>query len=73
MHLEKVFQKFEKLKFYPKIIKTGVIKNDNHYPINSVQYAAAYFQTLEEIPDPLVLEKNSKTVKKMQIIKKMRY
>ena len=37
-----IFQKFEKFKFYPKITKTGVIKND-HHPINSRNYAAAYY------------------------------
>ena len=37
-----IFQKFEKFKFYPKITKTGVIKNVDHHPINFRNYAAAY-------------------------------
>ena len=37
----KIFQKF-----YPKITKTRVIKNIDHYPINSRNYAAASSQTL---------------------------
>ena len=39
-------KKIEKIKFYPKITKTGVIKNVHHHPINSRNYAAAYYQTL---------------------------
>ena len=44
-----IFQKFEKFKFYPKIIKIGVIKSVDHHPMNSRNYAAAYSQTLEEV------------------------
>ena len=53
-----IFQNFEKFKFYPKIIKTGVIKNVDHHPINSRNYAAAYCQTLEEVRGPLLPEKS---------------
>ena len=35
----KIFRKFENFKFYPKITKTGVIKNIEH-SINSRNYAA---------------------------------
>ena len=35
-----------KFKFYLKITKIGVIKNVDHHPINSGNYAAAYYQTL---------------------------
>ena len=54
---KKIFQKFEKLKFYPNITKTVVIKNVDHHPINYRNYAAAYYQTLEEVPWPLLREK----------------
>ena len=60
---KKNFQKFEKIfEFYPKITQTGVIKNIDQLPIKSRNYAAAYYQTLEEVPGPLVPEK-SKTRK----------
>ena len=52
------FQKFEKFKFYPKITKTGVIKKVYQLPNNSGNYAAAYYQTLEEVRGPLLPEKN---------------
>ena len=39
-----------------KINKTGVIKNVDHHPINSRNYAAAYCQTLE-VRGPLLPEK----------------
>ena len=45
----KIFQKFGNFKFYPKITKTGIIKNVDHRPINSRNYAAAYYQNLEEV------------------------
>ena len=35
-----IFQKFERFKFYPKITKTGVIKNVDQHPINPRNYAA---------------------------------
>ena len=53
-----IFQKFEKLKIYPKITKTGDIKNVDHHPINSRNYAAAYYQTSKEVPGPFVAGKN---------------
>ena len=61
-----IFQKFEKFKFYPEITKTGVIKNVDHYPINSRNYAAAYCQTLEEVRGPL-LPGNNEKYEKLQI------
>ena len=42
---------------YPKITKTGNIKNVDHHHINSRNYAAAYYQTLEEVRGPLTPEK----------------
>ena len=51
------FQKFTKFKFYPKTTKMGVIKNVDHHPFNSRNYAAAYYQTLEEVRGPLLPEK----------------
>ena len=53
-----IFQKLEKFKFYPKIANTRVIKKVDHHPINSRNYAAAYYQTLEEVRGPLLPEKN---------------
>ena len=53
----RIFQKFEKFNFYPKIIKIGVKKNVDHHPINSRKYAAAYCQTLEGVRGPLLPEK----------------
>ena len=53
-----IFQKFEMFKFYPKITKTGVIKKVDHHPINSKNYAAAYYQNLEEVRGPLLPENN---------------
>ena len=53
-----IFQKFEKFKFYPKNTKIGVMKNNNHHPINSINYAAAHYHTLEEVRGPLLPEKN---------------
>ena len=40
-------------------IKAGVKKNDR-IPINFTNYAAAYYQTLEEVPGPLLLGKIQK-------------
>ena len=65
---KKIFQKFKKLKFYPKITYNGA-KKDDHYPINSVNYAAANYQTLEGVPESLEPEKNFKGNKKLQIFK----
>ena len=48
-----------------QITKTGV-KNVNYHPINSRNYAAAYYQTLEEVPAPLLPEKVQKNEKKLQ-------
>ena len=59
----KFSKKHKNFKFYPKITKTEVIKNIGHHPINSRNYAAAYYQTLEEITVPLVLQKNQKQEK----------
>ena len=47
------------------------MKKIDHYPINSENYEAGYYQTLEEVPGPLLPEKNSKTVKKMQTFQKL--
>ena len=41
------------------------MKNVYHHPINSRNYAAAYYQTLEEVRGPLLKEKNQKTRKKL--------
>ena len=58
----KIFQKLEKLNFFTlklnvlkflNITKARVIKKVDHNPINSTNYAAAYYQTLEEVPGPL--------------------
>ena len=35
-------------------------KNVDHNPFNSRNYSAAYYQTLEEAPEPLLPEKNQK-------------
>ena len=43
--------------------KTGVLKNVHHDPINSRNKAAAYYQTLEEVPGPLLQEKIQKQEK----------
>ena len=58
--IKQTFQKFEKFRFYPKITKTGVIKNVDHHPTTSRNYATAYYQTLEEVRLPLMPEKNQK-------------
>ena len=65
-----IFQKFEKFKFYPKITKTGVIKNVDRHLINSRNYASAYYQTLEEVRGPLLPEKNKKKHDKFQLFEK---
>ena len=52
---------WKKFKFFPKIIKTWVIKNIDHISINSGNYAAAYYQTLEKVPRVLLPNKNSET------------
>ena len=51
------FRKNLKFKFYPKITKTGVKKGWST-SINSGNYAAAYYQTLEEVRGSLLPEKN---------------
>ena len=59
----KIFQKIEMFKFYPKITKTGNIKNHHpidHHPINPRNYASAYYQNMKEIPRPLLPEKIQK-------------
>ena len=67
----KFFRKFEKsLKFYPKIIKTGVTRNIDNNFINSKNYAAVYCQTLEEVQGPWC-RKNFKNMKKLQNLEKM--
>ena len=50
-------------KIYPKNTKTRVIKKIDRYSINSRNYASAYHQTLEEVPWPLMPEKNQKLEK----------
>ena len=45
------------------------MKKVNHHPINSINYAAAYYQTLEDVPGLLVPEKTQKH-EKMQIFQK---
>ena len=67
----KIFQKIEKFEFYPKITKTGIIKNVDHHRINSRNYAAAYNQTLEEVRGPLLPEKKSKKMKNCKYFKKL--
>ena len=57
----KIFQKIEKLNFYPKFTKIGVLKKVDHRPNNSRNYRTAYYQTLDKVPGPLVPAKNSKT------------
>ena len=61
----KIFRKLEEFKFYPKITKTGVINKVYQHPINSRNYAAAFYQTLEEVPGPLLPEK-FKNMKKLR-------
>ena len=56
-------------KFYPKITKIGVIKKVDHHPINSRNYAAAYYQTLEEVLGTMVPEKIQKHEKFANILK----
>ena len=47
------------------------MKNVDHHPINSRNYAAAYYQTLEEVPGPLLPEKNQKHEKTANNFKKL--
>ena len=66
-HLEhKNFPK--KLKIYPKMTKTGVIKKVDHHPIN---YTAAYYQILEQVPGPMLLENIKKHKKIANTLKKL--
>ena len=58
IHLEQNFSK--NLKILSFIRKTRVIENSNHHPINSINYAAAYYQFLEAFPGPLLPEKKMK-------------
>ena len=51
--------KLKVLKFL-NITETGVIKKVVHNPIIFKNYAAAYYQTLEEVPGPLLPEKAQK-------------
>ena len=46
-----------KVLMFSNITMTGVIENVDHNPIISKNYAAVY-QTLEEVPGPLLPEKN---------------
>ena len=62
---KKILRKLENNKFYPKTTKIRVRKNIAHHSINSRNYAAAYYQILEEIPGPLLPEK-IKNMKKLQ-------
>ena len=64
----KKYQNFENFKFYPNITKTGVTKNIDHNPINSRNYAAFYYQTLKEVPAPLLPEKIQKHEKIANIL-----
>ena len=66
-----IFKKFEKFKFYPKITKTSDINDVDHHPINSRNYAAAYYQTLEEVRGLCCWKKKSKTWKIANIWKKL--
>ena len=50
----------KRLNFIQKVTKTGVIKNIDQHPVNSRNYAAGYYQTLEEFPGPLLPEKIEK-------------
>ena len=68
-NLIKIFRKFEDYKFYPKISKTIVIKTIDHHSIYSINYAAAYYQTLEEVSGPLVPERFQKHEKVANILK----
>ena len=45
---------------YLNITKTEDIKTVDQHPINSRNYAVAYYQTLEEVPGPLLPEKIQK-------------
>ena len=45
---QKFSENSEKFKFYPKSTETGSHKNDPH-SFSSRNYAAAYYQTLEEL------------------------
>ena len=70
----KFFQKFEKFKFYPNITKTGVIKNVDHHPLNFRNYAAAHYQTLEEVPWHLLPRKiQKKKMKNCKYFKKLKF
>ena len=66
--MEKNFPKIQNFKFYPKNTRTGVKKID-HHSINSRNYAAACYQTLEEVPGPVVPEKTQKHEKKQIFLK----
>ena len=67
----KIFRKFEEdfFIFYPKISKTVVIKIIDHHSVFSRNYAAAHYQTLEEVPGPLVPERIQKHEKLANILK----
>ena len=45
------------------------MKNVDHHPINSRNYATAYYQTLEEVPGPVLPEKTQKNEKIANILK----
>ena len=46
--------------FYPKITKTGGIKNIDHHAVKTRNYTTSYYQTVQEVPGTLVLEKIQK-------------
>ena len=49
---------FKNLKILSKNYYNWRNKNVDHHPINSRNYAAAYYETFEEVPGPLLPEKN---------------
>ena len=69
----KIVQKFEKFKFYLNITKTVLIKDVDHHPMNSNNYAAAYYQTLEEVPWHLLPRKIQKHEKLQIFFKKLKF
>ena len=59
------------IKLSKNLKSLNFIQNVVRHPINSGNYAAAYYQTFEEVPGPLVPEKNINSKKKWQIFLKI--
>ena len=57
IRLEQKFSKNLKSLNFIQILLKLELKNVDHNPIDSRNYAAAYYQTLEKVPGPLLQEK----------------